>query len=167
MTVRRYDELLRWYPAQWRDRYGDEMTALLEDTYATAGEVPLRQRVGLAWSGLAEREAVGRIRRVVAGEPDVRVRDGSLLVLCGWALFVVAVAVFGKVTDNRWSAETPPAGRWVANAGYSVVAVAAGVGCLVVLLAAVRVLPAFVRFLRAGGWRRIWRPVVVAIRVGG
>ena len=32
----RYERLLRWYPREWRDRYGGEMTALLEDSYATA-----------------------------------------------------------------------------------------------------------------------------------
>ena len=32
-----YERLLRWYPPQWQERYGDEMTALLHDRYANAG----------------------------------------------------------------------------------------------------------------------------------
>ena len=45
---------LRWYPRRWRRRYGDELVALLEDTF---GEEPLsvRCRIGLCRSGTIER----------------------------------------------------------------------------------------------------------------
>ncbi|HEX4161525.1 MAG TPA: hypothetical protein VHZ05_03460 [Acidimicrobiales bacterium] len=156
-----YEDLLRWYPVQWRERYGDEMAALLEDTYATAGEVPLRQRARLAWSGLGER---ARSAGIVgwSQDADVRLRGGWLLVLCGWAFYVVAGAIFVKSADH-WATQSPPAGHWVATGGFNVVGVTAVVGCLVVLLAAIVVVPAFVRFVRSGGWHEVSRPFVVAL----
>lgn len=161
MTVENYEHLLRWYPSRWRERYGEEMAALLEDSYATASEVPLRQRVSLAWSGLAER---ARSAGIVgwSQDPDVRQRGGWLLVLCGWAFYVVAGAIFVKTADH-WATESPPAGHWVATGGFNVVGAAAMAGCLVVLLAALVVVPAFVRFVRSGGWREVSRPILVAL----
>ena len=122
-----YEHLLRWYPSQWRDRYGDEMTALLEDTYATASDVPLGRAA--ASSGRAGGAALGRRADRVGGQRATkRLRGGSLLVLVGWAFYLVAVAIFVKATDH-WFTDTPAAGRWVATSGFNVVAVAAVVGC--------------------------------------
>jgi hypothetical protein len=161
MTVENYEQLLRWYPPQWRDRYGNEMAALLEDTYAAAGEVPLRQRVGLAWSGLAER---ARSSGLVgwSHDPEVRLRGGSLLVLCGWAFFIVAGAMFVKVADH-WFTSIRSTGHAVAAGGINVVGAAAGIGCLLVLVAAALVLPALVRLLRAGRWPEVRRPITLAV----
>jgi hypothetical protein len=161
MTVESYEQLLRWYPSQWRDRYGDEMAALLEDTYAAASEVPLRQRASLAWAGLAERaRSAGMVGW--SHDPDVRLRGGSLLVLCGWAFFIVAGAMFVKVAD-RWSMSIRSTGHAVASGGFNVVGVAAVIGCLLVLVAAALVLPAFVRLLRAGRWPEVRRPITLAV----
>jgi hypothetical protein len=46
--------VLRWYPRQWRRRYGDELLALLEDIF---GDEPLsvRCRIALCRSGTIER----------------------------------------------------------------------------------------------------------------
>lgn len=161
MTIQSYEQLLRWYPPQWRDRYGGEMTALLEDTYAMASDVPLRQRVGLFRSGVAERARnVGLVGW--SRDPDVRLRGGSLLVLCGWALYIVAGAMFVKDADH-WSMSSSPVDHSVASGAFNVVGVTVVIGCLAVLLAAVVVLPAFVRFLRAGRWHEVARPVIVAV----
>lgn len=161
MTAGGYEHLLRWYPPRWRDRYGDEMAALLEDSYATPSDVPLRQRVSLAWSGLGERARSGGVVGW-SQSPDVRLRGGWLLVLCGWAFYIVAGAIFVKSADH-WATQSPPAGHWLATGGFNVVGVAAVVGCLVVLLAALVVVPAFVRFVRSGGWHEVRRPVVIAV----
>ena len=45
---------LRWYPPAWRRRYGEELIALLEDTYAD-GPIPLSCRRSLFRSGMTER----------------------------------------------------------------------------------------------------------------
>jgi hypothetical protein len=46
--------VLRWYPRDWRRRYGDELVALLEDMF---GDEPLsvRCRMSLCRSGTIER----------------------------------------------------------------------------------------------------------------
>ena len=91
-----FDHLLRWYPAEWRARYGSEMEGLLEDTYGSASCVPRRVQFDLARSGLGERaRAVGVIDAGLGASE--RRRDGSLLVLVGWALFALAGACFGRV----------------------------------------------------------------------
>ena len=156
-----FEHLLRWYPPQWRARYGAELTALLEDSYVAANDVPRRQRLELARSGLAERtREAGIVGR--SQDPDVGLRGGSVLVLCGWAFFIVAGAMFVKVAD-RWSTESSHAGHWVATGGFNLVALAYGVGCLVVLSAALLALPSFVRLLRAGRWREVRRPIGLAV----
>jgi hypothetical protein len=97
----RFERMIRWYPTQWRARYGDEMAALLEDTHGMSA-VPLRDRISLAKSGSMERaREAGLIGD--SSEPDERIRTGSLLVLCGWALFMVAGAIFAKFTEH-WDA---------------------------------------------------------------
>jgi hypothetical protein len=46
--------VLRWYPAAWRRRYGDELIALLDDTYGE-GHLGWRVRMSLLRSGVRER----------------------------------------------------------------------------------------------------------------
>lgn len=161
MSADPFQQVLRWYPPRWRSRYGDEMAALLEDTYASASDVPRRERVALARSGLAERvreaDLVGS-----TGGGAARVRAGAILVLCGWSLFLVAGATFARFADN-WLAGTRTADRWVASSGYDAVALAGAVGSAVVAVAAFIVLPGFVRFLRAGRWLEVRRPVFSAV----
>ena len=70
-TTGSYERMLRWYPPAWQARYGDEMTALMEDSYESPRHVPARDRLNLFRSGLAERaRAIGidgsRARRPTA-----------------------------------------------------------------------------------------------------
>jgi len=46
--------VLRWYPAGWRRRYGEQLIAMLDDTYGE-GKLRLRVRMSLVRSGLMER----------------------------------------------------------------------------------------------------------------
>ena len=63
---RRVARLLRWYPANWRARYGEEMTALLHDLIVDGRNGP-----GLSWNmakeGIATRVAPTARRQLVAG----------------------------------------------------------------------------------------------------
>jgi hypothetical protein len=70
--------------------------------------------------------------------------------------------MFAKVAD-RWSTQSSHVDHWVATSGFGVVALACGAGCLVVLLAALLALPPFVRFLQAGAWREVRRPIGLAV----
>jgi hypothetical protein len=63
---RRVARLMRWYPADWRVRYGDEMAALLHDTIAAGGDGP-RLGMNLAKEGMAARLAPPARRHALAG----------------------------------------------------------------------------------------------------
>ena len=161
LTTSPFERFLRWYPEPWRARYGDELTALLEDTYGPEGPMPRRARLGLVRSGLTERLRAAGVAGPLPSRDEGR-RAGAVLVLCGWALFVVAGAIFGKFTDN-WSKGTPTAGRWLATGGYRAVVLVGLLGCGLVIGGAAVTLPAFMRFVRQGGWPAVRRPVVRAI----
>jgi hypothetical protein len=46
--------VLRWYPAAWRRRYGEELIAMLDDTHGD-DEIPRHARMSLIRSGLIQR----------------------------------------------------------------------------------------------------------------
>jgi hypothetical protein len=154
--------LLRWYPPSWRARYGAELTALMEDTHGT-NDVPFRQRCSIAWSGTVERARTAGLLGDSTG-PNERVRAGSILVLCAWALFIVAGSIFAKFTDNMFGV-TPAMHRGLPNASYTAVQWAGVVGVVLVLVAAGLVVPAFVRLLHQGGWASLRRPMLRALAV--
>jgi hypothetical protein len=54
MIPREVGGILRWYPAAWRRRYGEELIAMLDDSYGN-DELPRRVRISLIRSGLVER----------------------------------------------------------------------------------------------------------------
>jgi hypothetical protein len=159
MTGGRFERQLRWYPPEWRARYGAELVALMEDHHGASGALPTRTRLGLVRAGVAE-----RVRRsILAGgdAPAERVRSGCLLVLCGWSIFVVAGSGFAKISEH-WDAAIRNADRLVPTDAYDTVQTAAAVGSVIVAVAALGAFPPFVRLLRAGGWSRVRRPVTLA-----
>lgn len=155
----RLSDLLRWYPPDWRARYGDELVALMEDTLGDGPPSP-RFRASVAVAGLRQRvrgaDLPGR-----RGSPADRVRDGSLLVLCSWTAFVVAGAAFAKQAEH-FGSSLPPAQTGLPDGAFAAIQAAAALGAGLVVLGALAVLPAFVRFLRGGGWPSIRRRVLVA-----
>ena len=54
MNPREVGGILRWYPAAWRRRYGEELIAMLDDTYGN-DKPPRRVRISLLRSGLMQR----------------------------------------------------------------------------------------------------------------
>jgi hypothetical protein len=156
--------LLRWYPAQWRARYGDELTALFEDTFG-GGTIPWRTRMNTARAGLTEHLRSGGLGGEGAN-PAERTRNGSLMVLSGWAFFVIAGSMYAKLNEN-WSAGTPRPDRWLPNAAFLGVEIGAAVGLLIVLVAGLIALPALVRALRTSGWSLVRRPVLWTAVAGG
>ena len=153
--------LLRFYPPVWRERYGDELLALLEDTYEDR-PIPLGNRVALARSGVLER--LRGTNRIGGDVPADRLRMGTALILCAWASFVVAGAGFAKFAEH-WDAATPRAMRWLPGSAYDVVQWAAAAGAGVIAVAVAATLPTFVRSVRGGAWAAIRRPVLRAIVV--
>jgi hypothetical protein len=155
--------MLRWYPARWRARYGDEFSAMIEDDLG--GRRPtLPYRWAIARSGLDERlRDAGLLGNSVP--PAERVRGGALTVLCAFALFVIPGVAFAKISEH-WDQSFhrgPP--RHVPAVFFNLLqslAVACGVA---VALAALALLPAFVQFVRTGGWPAIRRRVQRATSV--
>jgi len=120
----------------------------------------VRARLGLVRRGLAERaRSAGFIGS--APDPAQELRAGAVLVLCGWPLFLIAGAVFGKFTDNWWIG-TAAVERLPASASFNAVVLLGVLGCTVVALAALLALPSFVRLVRAGRWNTVRRPIVRA-----
>ena len=151
--------LLRWYPPAWRARYGPELVALMEDDLD--GRHPtVRYRASLVVSGLRQRARSAG----VAGDgatPELRVRAGALVVLASWTALVLGGAAFAKLSEH-YSDATLAAGHGVSVAAYDAVVVLAVAGLGLVVAGVAVAAPAAWRFLRAGGWTAVRRPVMVA-----
>ena len=144
------DPRLRWYPPSWRIRYGDEFVALLEDQYAD--HLPASARLGLFTGGLRERGRQSGLTGDSVPEGD-RIRAGALVVLIAWAAFVVAGANFAKFSEHFDEALPHAAGsHHVADLAFAVIQTVAFVAGIFVVAGALLAVPAFVRFVRAGGW---------------
>jgi MFS family permease len=152
--------LLRWYPARWRARYGDEFVAMMEDDLG--GRRPdMRYRLSIARSGLNERlRDAGLVGNSVP--PSERVRGGALTVLCAFALFVIPGVAFAKISEH-WDQSFQRGPRHLPAVSFNLLASLAGACGVAVALAAVALLPTFVKFARAGGWPAIRRRVKWAV----
>jgi hypothetical protein len=128
----------------------------MEDALGDKPPTP-RFRLGIALAGLRER---GHEAGVTDNSmpPADRVRAGSLLVLCAWALFVVAGSSFAKLSEG-FGLAVPTRTAQLASGAHNAVMVVAIPTCLVVIAEMAIAVPAFFRFLRAGGWSTIRRPV--------
>lgn len=145
--------LLRWYPPAWRARYGEGLIALLDDEYG--GHPPPLVRLELVTSGLRERAR----QAAVAGDshpPADGVRAGALMVLAAWSAFVVAGASFAKFAEHFDEALPHTLGAHHApDLAFTVMQTVAGVVSVLVVAGALLATPAFLRFLRAGGWSSV------------
>jgi hypothetical protein len=154
MSNHRVDRLLAWYPSAWRRRYGEELTALIEDT----GPLSLRLRLGLVLGGARERIHEARRPR----PPAERARTGVLVVLVAWAMVMVAGPSFANLADGFTRALPPHAGP-LPSVAYAAVVVFAALGALAVLAGMAVAGPSVLRQLRAGGWRAIRQSVLRAL----
>jgi len=141
--------LLRWYPRAWRERYGEEFLALVEDTL-DGRRAGWRLRLGVAWSGLRER-----------GHQVLRSRPAWKRNLSGWGLFVMAGCLLGVSVDTA-GRRPPAAGAWQAATAATVLTTLAAVTGAAIVAAGAVAWPPFVRFLRAGGWPVIRRRIIWA-----
>lgn len=134
---------------------------MIEDTLD--GQPPaLRLRMGVAWGGLRER--VRRRARIYAKTAValLRVAFGPRIDRW-WALLMAGWLLAGLPAEFRVSLPASAAGRAMA-----VLDAEAGIAALlaaIVLARCVIALPAFSRFMRAGGWPKIRRQVAWAAGV--
>jgi hypothetical protein len=160
MNTRTTQSMLRWYPARWRSRYGDEFAAMIEDDL-DGREATFRYRLSLARSGLKEHLYDAGL----AGEsasPTERIRAGALTVLGAFSLFVIAGIGIAKVSEH-WARSVPEGSRHLPTAWFTLFEALAAACCAAVVVATVTLLPAFSQFLRSGGWKQIKRRVQWAV----
>lgn len=164
---------LRWYPAQWRARYGDELVALMEDTYGDRPQ-PLRQKLSLVLCGVRERARSFGLTGDSAPAEE-RVRAGAMLVLGAWALFVLAGSSFAKLSEHFDNAlpggidnPSPPGGaHHLPDLAFTLVQSLATLAGIAVIIGVAVALPALLRFLRSGGWGSLRAHVVRAGATSG
>ena len=149
--------LLRIYPTAWRARYGDELANLIEEL---DGDAPIswRVRLDVARAGLVER---ARVLALGALPPRERAREGALLVLYSWMLFVLGGFGVLKASEH-WKAVTPAAKQGLPAAAFDVLFVTAGIGSALVLVGVAAFLPRLAVFIRQGGWKEVRRPIIRA-----
>ena len=142
--------LLRWYPRAWRQRYGEEFLAMVED--GLDGQRPTwRLTVSVAWAGLRQRG-----RALFSGRTLARGARRIDSVLDSWWWPSVATANILAFLPAAVGASTPGGRAWQVTAALdALVAVMALIG-LAVLAGGLVAFPAFRRFLRAGGWATVW-----------
>jgi hypothetical protein len=156
--------LLRLYPAGWRERYGEELEELIVQTSGDGRRVPLRTQLDVALAGARERLRATGLRG--DGSPESQARGGVLLVLCAWALMVVAGFAVQRAAEH-WQAVTPSASRSVPAFAFAALVVAAVLAAVAVLAGIALALPALRAFLRDRGWPAIRRRVLTAATLTG
>ena len=144
--------LLRWYPQAWRERYGQELLALIQDTLDAGDRPGWRLWLSVAWGGLRERVRYTG-RAVWASRP------------AGWTTIWLAGQVCTWFPENLGLSPTAAWG-WRGAAAYDAMLATAALIGAVVLASGLTALPALVRFLRAGGWPLIRRQVGWAAGTG-
>jgi hypothetical protein len=111
-TRRRAERLLRCYPKDWRDRYGDEFTELL---LSEMSEQPRawRRSADVVWGGLIARCTAAGLggRRL---EPVEQVRRSLVAVGCALAVFLAfGLAIWAQLTIG-WQWSPPDSGSTAA-----------------------------------------------------
>jgi hypothetical protein len=160
----RSGRLLRWYPPAWRKRYAHEFAAVLDDQLGEAAP-SVRLRLDVIRAGLTQRLREAGV--MGDGAPSSEgIRGGALVVLCAWAIFVVAGIGLVKVAEH-WQQSVSGEERTRAAIAFGAVQTIAAVAGLLVIAGAVAVMPAFLRSLRAGAWPAIRRRALWAVAVCG
>jgi hypothetical protein len=158
MSNRRDSLWLRSFPPAWRDRYGQELAALIaqlnEDESAT-------WQVGrdLVRAGACERLRGWGFGRDLS--PQRQAKSGTLLVLVAWVMFAVAGIAVQRFSEH-WQQFTPMSAHEPAADAFQALLVAALVGSVLVVTGGAFALSRVLTFLRRGGWTEIRFPVLRA-----
>jgi hypothetical protein len=148
--------MLRWYPAQWRNRYGDEFVAMVEDDLSDR-PLTVRYRLSIARSGLYEHlRSAGLVGNSVPAWEQMR--GGALTVLCAFALFVIPGVSFAKISEH-WDQSIHRGPRHLPAVSFNLLGSLAVACVAAVVIAAVAVFPLCLEFVRTGGWATIRRRV--------
>jgi hypothetical protein len=160
----RLEKLLGWYPRKWRERYGEELLAMIEDTLD--GRRPtLRLRMSVAWGGLRERG--NQARKTLAGSAAVKRLSAGSTVAAASLPALVACQVPALFRQSP-----PQAEAGLATAAEAALIASGVLAAVCVLAGGLAALPTFGRFVRAGGWPRVrcraaWAGGLTAAAAGG
>jgi len=156
----------RCYPAAWRERYGEELVELLEDSFGDAA-LSARAVADLVRGGLRQRWRAAALTWGIArgATPQDRARAGTLGVGVAWALTMVAGLVFAKFSEH-WDVLTQPSRRAVPAAAVLTMQAAAVLGVLACASSLIVSRRALMRLVARSGWSRLvrpWRSAAVAL----
>ncbi|HEX4433865.1 MAG TPA: hypothetical protein VH012_03485 [Acidimicrobiales bacterium] len=103
-ALQRAERLLRWYPREWRARYGEEFVALLVDDLQERPR-SLQRSLDVAGNGFVARLAVVGLGGHCL-DPDDNGRRSLAAFACAVSFFVtVAIALWAQITIGwQWSA---------------------------------------------------------------
>lgn len=150
----RHAWVLRAYPRAWRDRYGEELVALIEDSHPS-GRLPVGVAVAVSAAGVRE-----RIRQGATGAEAAR--SGGRLITWGWSLIVLAGIAMAKVSEH-WQAAVPPGAQRVPSIGISVASASALVVAVLAAVAVAVATPSLIRFVASGGLTQVRRTLATAV----
>jgi hypothetical protein len=157
-AARTTERLLRLFPPSWRDRYGEELADVIVES--SGDRVPWRVRLDVLRAGGRERLRAAGLSD--DGAPQEQVRGGALLVLCAWALFVIAGLTVQKLSEH-WQTLMPVADRGLPQGAFDVLVAGAVVGAILVMAGIAAVVPG----LRTAGWHTLRRALPVPIALTG
>lgn len=142
--------LLRLYPPSWRERYQEEVEALLDQHTVTLATI-----LDLLWGALDARlDPAFTSERMF--HPMSRLRTSAVMVFCAYAAFVLGFLAFQRLTDPR--APFDAAGRAHSELGVAlrVITLAPQAGLLAVVVGGVPIaLDILWRAWRARNWRTL------------
>jgi hypothetical protein len=158
---RRAGRLVRWYPPQWRERYGEEFTDLLISEFEDR-PTSWRRTLNVVSTGALTRLA----RSGLTGpglEPPEQVRAGVISLGCSVAAFLTfGIAMWSQLTIG-WQWSRPDA--WATTAAMVMMSSAMVTFCVLGLLAALPIAACVLARIARGGAGALLRPV--ALFLGG
>ncbi|HTZ15268.1 MAG TPA: hypothetical protein VMC78_16925 [Mycobacterium sp.] len=102
MNPRDAEHVLRWYPAAWRRRYGEELIAMLDDSHGS-DKLPRRVRTSLFRSGLIQRiRLLRKYSRTYIGYS----------IACAMVWAVILTFVWIRAGETTWHTFTVFFGGW-------------------------------------------------------
>jgi hypothetical protein len=126
--------VLRLYPAAWRERYGDEMLAVLEQHRATP-RTWLNLGMGALDAHLHHDLLTGKVVPMLQ-----RLRSGAIATFCAIVIFGVAIAFLGRTTDPQPPFDAVAHAHPEIGLAFSIIQYAADAAALALLVGGIPIL---------------------------
>lgn len=161
---RRVSRLLRWYPREWRDAYGDEFAYHLEQEFEDR-PVDGRRAVNVACMGLVARMGdIGLSSVDVRPERHIRVAVSTSFVLSAMAA-VFALSFWGRAMI-QWNASSKPSPSILDSLATGALTAATGLLIVVLVVTVLSIAALVVRQAFRRRIRPLAKPVFLALTSG-